>query len=130
MLSTRPRAVLCRRRREPRSGLTVAATWDVELAERWGAGMGEEFRGKGANVQLGPSLGVARVPWAGLENFLKIPSPVIWPIELKGFLEDFQKFSSKSILFHRHRKNTMNSKGFCKFYSILNDGAPRKTLVL
>ena len=30
----------------------VAATFDVELAARWGAAMGVEFRGKGANVQV------------------------------------------------------------------------------
>ena len=35
------------------SGLTVGATWDVSLAGEWGVAMGKEFRGKGANVQLG-----------------------------------------------------------------------------
>ena len=50
------------------SGLTVAATWDVQLAGEWGAAMGAEFRAKGANVQLGPGLNVARVPRGG-RNF-------------------------------------------------------------
>lgn len=50
------------------SGLTVAATWDVDAAAAWGAAMGEEFAGKGANVQLGPGLCVARVPRNG-RNF-------------------------------------------------------------
>lgn len=35
------------------SGLTIGATWDVEAAQAWGKGMGEEFAGKGSNVQLG-----------------------------------------------------------------------------
>ena len=47
------------------SGLTVAATWDVATAASWGLAIGEEFRGKGANVALGPGLNVARVPWNG-----------------------------------------------------------------
>jgi hypothetical protein len=33
------------------SGLTVAATFDVELARRWGEAMGTEFFEKGTNVQ-------------------------------------------------------------------------------
>ena len=36
------------------SSLTVAASFDVEMAEKWGDGMGKEFFAKGANVQLGP----------------------------------------------------------------------------
>ena len=50
------------------SGHTIAATWDPEAARRWGAAMGAEFRAKGANVQLGPGLNVARLPQEG-RNF-------------------------------------------------------------
>jgi len=50
------------------SGLAVAATFDVAQAAAWGDAMGEEFRGKGADVQLGPGLCVARVPVNG-RNF-------------------------------------------------------------
>ena len=31
------------------SGLTVAATWDVEMAAAWGNAMGAEFAGKGVS---------------------------------------------------------------------------------
>lgn len=50
------------------SGLTVGATWDKELAFEWGKAMGAEFFAKGANVQLGPGVCVARVPHNG-RNF-------------------------------------------------------------
>ena len=50
------------------SGLTIAATWDESAAMEWGTGMGKEFYDKGANVQLGPGLNVARVPTNG-RNF-------------------------------------------------------------
>jgi beta-glucosidase len=50
------------------SGLTMAATWDVEAMSEWGIGMGKEFYAKGANVQLGPGLCLARVPRNG-RNF-------------------------------------------------------------
>jgi len=50
------------------SGLSIAASWDPEIARLWGQTMGEEFLGKGSNVQLGPGLCVARVPYNG-RNF-------------------------------------------------------------
>ena len=40
----------------------MAASWDEELLEEWGKGMGQEFYAKGSNVQLGPGLCLARVP--------------------------------------------------------------------
>lgn len=48
--------------------MTVGVTWDVDLARRWGEAMGKEFYDKGANVQLGPGLCLARVPKCG-RNF-------------------------------------------------------------
>ena len=50
------------------SGMTVGATFDRELAQQWGEAMGAEFSGKGATVQLGPGLCLARVPVNG-RNF-------------------------------------------------------------
>merc|ERR1719223_1814841 len=46
----------------------IAATWDVKAARLWGETMGEEFRDKGSNVQLGPGLCVSRIPQNG-RNF-------------------------------------------------------------
>jgi hypothetical protein len=59
------------------SSLTVAATFDPELAFAWGSGMGKEFFMKGANVQLGPGLNVARVPVNG-RNFECVPAARGW----------------------------------------------------
>ena len=50
------------------SGLTAGATWDRDLVRQWGISMGIEFFAKGANVQLGPGVCVARVPKNG-RNF-------------------------------------------------------------
>jgi len=50
------------------SGLTIGATFDREMARLWGAYMGKEFAAKGANVQLGPGLCLARLPLNG-RNF-------------------------------------------------------------
>lgn len=48
--------------------LTVANSWDLDLFRRWGEAMGDEFFRKGANVQLGPGVNLARVPKNG-RNF-------------------------------------------------------------
>lgn len=48
------------------SGMTVGASWDPAVMEAWGKGMGEEFIGKGANVQLGPGVCLSRVPRNGV----------------------------------------------------------------
>jgi len=50
------------------SGLAMAASWDVAVLEAWGGAMGAEFYAKGANVQLGPGVCLARVPNDG-RNF-------------------------------------------------------------
>jgi len=48
--------------------ITVAASFDTTIAQKFGEGMGQEFYDKGANVQLGPGLCLARVPVNG-RNF-------------------------------------------------------------
>ncbi|MCX6136170.1 MAG: glycoside hydrolase family 3 C-terminal domain-containing protein [Ignavibacteriales bacterium] len=46
-------------------GIGMASTWDVDLARRIGAAMGEEFRGKGKHQALGPCLDLDRDPRNG-----------------------------------------------------------------
>ena len=41
--------------------LALASTWDRRLARQWGVALGREFKAKGANVILGPSVNVHRV---------------------------------------------------------------------
>ena len=50
------------------SGLTIAASWDVDAVYEWGVGTGREFYEKGANTMLGPGLCLARIPRNG-RNF-------------------------------------------------------------
>ncbi|KAI9763179.1 MAG: hypothetical protein M1840_000845, partial [Geoglossum simile] len=48
------------------AGITIGATWDRDLMYVRGAALGAEARGKGVNIQLGPSVGpLGRCPWAG-----------------------------------------------------------------
>jgi len=50
------------------SGLSLASTWDSEIAYRDGALVGDEARRKGFNVLLGPGVNLARDPRNG-RNF-------------------------------------------------------------
>ncbi|KAI0016526.1 beta-glucosidase-related glycosidase [Xylariomycetidae sp. FL0641] len=56
------------------AGIHVAATWDRDLMYQYGKALGEEYRGKGINVALGPVAGpLGRVVrggrnWEGLSN--------------------------------------------------------------
>ncbi|CAG9983231.1 unnamed protein product [Clonostachys byssicola] len=48
------------------AGITTGATFDKKLMYERGVALGEEFRGKGANVYLGPSVGpIGRKPRGG-----------------------------------------------------------------
>lgn len=48
------------------AGITIAASWDKEIAHRRGIQMAEEFRGKGSHVVLGPVAGpLGRSPLGG-----------------------------------------------------------------
>ena len=51
------------------SSLSMAASFDPELAEAWGLAMGEEFWAKGTNIQEGPGVNVARIQHNG-RNFV------------------------------------------------------------
>jgi beta-glucosidase len=51
-------------------GITVGSTWSKDLMRRRGVAIGEEFRGKGVNVHLGPSVGaLGRKPRGGRSKF-------------------------------------------------------------
>jgi beta-glucosidase len=48
------------------AGITTGATWDKQLMYARGVALGKEFKGKGANVYLGPTVGpLGRKPLGG-----------------------------------------------------------------
>ena len=50
------------------AGIAIAATWNVELAQRFGVSMGKDARARGVNFILGPGLNIYRAPMCG-RNF-------------------------------------------------------------
>ncbi|PIL26463.1 hypothetical protein GSI_12221 [Ganoderma sinense ZZ0214-1] len=47
------------------AGVNAAATWNRTLIRARGKAIGQEFKGKGVNVGLGPMMNIARIPQAG-----------------------------------------------------------------
>lgn len=47
------------------NGSALAATWNPELAYRYGHDMGEEARARGKNVMLAPAFNICRTPLCG-----------------------------------------------------------------
>jgi beta-glucosidase len=50
------------------SGVALAATWDGELAKRYGRGIALEARARGVHIILGPGVNISRLPVNG-RNF-------------------------------------------------------------
>ncbi len=80
----------------------MASTWDVELAERVGIALGEEFRGKGKHQALGPSMDLDRDPrngrsaeTGGEDPFLagSITSAMIRGIQSTGYISTAKHYN-------------------------------------
>ena len=87
------------------SALAVGATFDPDLAARWGVAMGKEFRGKGAHVALGPGVNIIRTPRSGRnwEYYGEDPFhqaamvvPVIEGIQAEGVMATIKHFAVHS----------------------------------
>src|ERR1035437_5895068 len=50
------------------AGIALAASWDVDLAERFGSAMGKDARARGVHFILGPGMNTYRAPMNG-RNF-------------------------------------------------------------
>jgi beta-glucosidase len=50
------------------AGIALAASWDTELAKRFGVAMGEDARARGVNFILAPGMNIYRAPMNG-RNF-------------------------------------------------------------
>ena len=93
------------------SGLNIASSWSGASASAWGGAMSREFREKGADIQLGPGVCVARVPRCG-RNFEYVSgedphlgammvAPAVKAIQAGGVLANIKHFIGNSQETHR-----------------------------
>ncbi|KAI8063909.1 glycosyl hydrolase family 3 N terminal domain-containing protein [Gongronella butleri] len=92
------------------AGITTAATFDKKLILQRGEAMGEEFRGKGAHIQLGPAMNFMRSPEGGRgwESFGEEPfltgvaaAETITGIQSKGVIATAKHFIMNDQELHR-----------------------------
>ncbi|KAH8897341.1 hypothetical protein GQ53DRAFT_837983 [Thozetella sp. PMI_491] len=83
------------------AGITTAATWDRDLMYRRGVAIGEEFRGKGAHVFLGPVAGpLGRHPLGGRNWEGFSPDPYLSGIAMDATVRGVQSVGVQSCAKH------------------------------
>jgi len=83
------------------SMLCMAATWDPEAVRSYSEAMGREFRGKGANAILGPSINVHRVARNGRNfEYLSGEDPYLGAKLVKGYVQGVQSEGVFAVVKH------------------------------
>ncbi len=72
------------------SGVSLAATWDPELARKVGEGLGRDARARGVNFLLGPGVNISRSPVAGRNFEYLSEDPYLNSIMVVPFIEGVQ----------------------------------------
>lgn len=81
--------------------LALGATWDATLARAYGAGVAAEFRAKGANVLLGPSVNVHRVARNGRNaEYLSGEEPSLGAVLTAAYVRGVQSENVAAVVKH------------------------------
>ncbi len=98
------------------SFISLAATFDPELAARYGDAVAEESRAKGVDVLLGPGVNLYRVPqggrnfeYLGEDPFLasKLVVPYIRAVQDRGVMATVKHFAANNHEWHRKASNSV-----------------------
>src|SRR5690348_9749794 len=92
------------------AGIAIAASWDVDLAHRFGVAMGKDARARGVHFILGPGMNIYRAPMNG-RNFeyfgedpylaSRIAVSVIKGIQEQGVIATAKHFAGNNSEFAR-----------------------------
>ncbi|KAF7555034.1 hypothetical protein G7Z17_g2474 [Cylindrodendrum hubeiense] len=97
------------------SGLTAAATWDKDLIYQRGKALGEEFRGKGGHVLLGPVAGPLGRHALGGRNWEGFsPDPYLTGRAMEGTIQGIQSVGVQACAKHYigNEQETQRSNSF------------------
>jgi beta-glucosidase len=92
------------------AGIALAASWDTDLAERFGVSMGKDARARGVHFILGPAMNIYRAPmngrnfeYFGEDPFLasRIVVPVIQGIQSQRVIATAKHFAGNNSEFAR-----------------------------
>jgi len=73
------------------AGIGLAASWDPDLAERVGAGIGRDARARGVHFMLGPGINIYRSPLNGRNFEYFGEDPFLSAAIAVGYIEGMQK---------------------------------------
>src|SRR2546427_4284909 len=97
-------------------GISLAATWDPELAERVGAEIGHDARARGVHFMLGPGVNIYRAPmngrnfeYFGEDPFLasRIAVGYIEGMQSQGVSATIKHFMGNNSEFDRHNTDSI-----------------------
>ena len=73
------------------AGIALAASWDPEMAERVGAGIGKDARARGIHFMLGPGINIYRSPRNGRNFEYFGEDPFLSAAMTVGYIDGMQK---------------------------------------
>jgi beta-glucosidase len=94
------------------AGITLASSWDVDLAGSQGRAIAQEVKAKGRDMILGPTVNINRVPlWGrnfegyGEDPYLAARFAVAWvrAVQAEGVIPSVKHFAANNQEFERHR---------------------------
>ena len=97
--------------------LGLAATWDPLLTRRFALALGAEFKAKGANVVLGPSLNVHRVARNGRNaEYMSGEEPLLGQVLVKEYVQGVQSHGlaacAKHFILNHQETNRMTTSAY------------------
>ena len=93
-------------------GLAVTGAWDVGLMRSWAEALGKEFRSKGANMILGPSINVHRVAKNGRNaEYISGESPYLGSQLVPAYVQGVQSQKVMANVKHFILNNQETNRG-------------------
>lgn len=101
--------------------MTVGITWDRALCREFGEKMAEEFKGKGANVLLGPGLNLQRIPKNGRNfEYLSGADPYLGYVLVQDVVKGIQSkgiiANAKHWIENNQEKNRLTGNHYYYYY--------------
>jgi beta-glucosidase len=94
------------------AGTAMAASWDTSLICKVGRAIGQELRGKGRHVILGPCVNIARIPMGGRDFESYGEDPYLASRMAVGYIEGVQSEGAAATVKHFAANNQEYERGF------------------
>lgn len=94
------------------AGTAMAATWDTSLIKKVGKSIGEELKGKGRDVILGPCVNITRIPMGGRDFESYGEDPYLASRMAVSYIEGVQSEGVAATVKHFAANNQEYERGF------------------